>query len=316
MKLELDFEDLERQWKTRQFDLFPWLDGLFALLRSRESLIIETKKRLASSSQATMVQFLSSDDHENALVAREIIKGQDYETILPILFYSLEKVTKNNYPHRIMESLLDFEPVISFGYLFGYLNLRNNVKDKVFQILKEIFPIKNIFPDSRDGMRFLSQILQALSQDLKARMPFSGRLEKIEDFNYIRLNLKVMLLIFHNTWQEENSKIVEKEMQKIGQDVIISIHKLPFEYNNGPVLFEQLSEIIPYMALMRLEPDKSFLKGLHINIKSYGLTEKEKGDILQKAEAAVEIINQPEKTIHEILEEFESPLLFSDSNFI
>lgn len=313
MKLELDFEDLEHQWKTRQFDLFPWLDGLFALLRSRESIIRETKKRLSSSTQATMVQFLSSDDHGNALVAKETIKEQDYQTILPILLYSLEKVSKNNYPHRIMESLLDFDPVISYGYLFGYLNLRNNMKDKIFCILNEMFPIKNIFPDSDAGIKFLSCIFQALSQDLKERMPSTGRLEKMEDFNYLSLDLAVMLLIFHKTWQEENAKFIEYELKKIGQNVILSLHRLPFDYGNGSVLFQQLSEIIPYMAIMRLEPDKSFLKGLHINIKSCDLTEEERGDILQRSEAALAIIDQPEKSIYEILEQSENKL-FSDPN--
>lgn len=308
MKLELDFEDLERQWKSRQFDLFPWLDGLFALLRKRESIIRETRKRLSSSTQATMVQFLSSDDHENALIAKELIKEQDAGTILPILLYSLEKVTKNDYPHRIMESLLDFDTAFSFGYLLGYLYLRNNVKDKVFQIFKEIFPIKNIFRDTNDRMSFLIQVFQALSNDLKERMPSYGRLEKMEDFDSISLGLKIMLLIFHKTWQGENAKIVEKEMKKIGQEVIVSLHRLPLKYEKEDVLFEQLSEIISYMAIMRLEADKSFLKGLHTNIKSFSLTEEENEEVLQKSEAAVAIIEQPEKTIHEILEQFESPL--------
>ncbi|MGA1840013.1 MAG: hypothetical protein ACMUIU_05245 [bacterium] len=312
MKLELDFEDLEHQWKTRQFDLFPWFDGLFTLLRQRESILRETKKRLSSSTQATMVQFLSSDDHENALIAKETIKDQTAGAVLPILLYSLEKVTKNDYPHRIMECLLDFDIDISFGYLLGYLYLRNNIKEKVFQIFNEIFPIKNIFPDTKDSSHFLIQLFQALNNDLKQRMPSSGKLEKIEDFDSINLDLKIILLIFQKTWQGENARIVENEMKKIGQDVIVSFRGLPLKNEKGDVLFEQLSEIILYIAIMRLEADKSFLKGLHTNLKSLTLKEEEQEEILEKSDAALAIIGQPDKTINEILEQFESPIFFDN----
>ncbi|MGA1863947.1 MAG: hypothetical protein ACMUHX_02680 [bacterium] len=312
MKLELDFKDLEHQWKTRQFDLFPWFDGLFALLRKRESILTETKKRLSSSTQSTMVQFLSSDDHENALIAKEIIKEQAAGAILPILLYSLEKVTKNDYPHRIMESLLDFDIDISFGFLLGYLYLRNNIKEKIFQIFNEIFPIKNIFPDNTDRINLLVKLFQALFNDLKQRMPPSGKLEKIEDFDYINLDLKIILLIFHKTWQDENAKVVEKEMKRIGQELIVSLRGLPLKYENGDILFEQLSEIILYMAIMRLEADRSFLKGLHTSLKSSSLKEAEMEEILQKSDAALAIIGQPDKTINEILEQFESPPFFDN----
>ena len=82
MKLELDFRELEDQWKNRQIDLFPWLQGLYALLRSRDANIKETRKRLTSSSPATMVQFLSSFDPENIKLAEEIIRVQDPSIIL------------------------------------------------------------------------------------------------------------------------------------------------------------------------------------------------------------------------------------------
>ena len=304
MKLEFNFEDLERQWKARQLDLFPWLDGLFALIRSRDSLINETRKRLSLSTQATMVQFLSSDDHDNAIVAREIIKGQ--QNIFPILLYSLEKIPKKNYPHRIMESLLDFDPAISFGYLLGYLYLRKDMKGKIFDVLNELFPYLNDrFRNSEDKKQLIIQIFHAIKQDLKERMPASGKLKSMEDFKTIRLDLKVMLLVFDKTWQGENAQVVEKEMQKIGQEVIISLQKFPFEFEDGFVLFEQLSEIIPYIALMRLKSDKSFLTHLLVKIKSWDLSKEEMGEIVQKTETAIGIIDQPEKTIHEILEQSE-----------
>ena len=310
MKLELDFEDLERQWKARKLDLFPWLDGLFALLRKRESILRETKKRLSSSSQSTIVQFLSSDDHENALIAKEIIKEQAAGAILPVLLYSLEKVSKPDYSHRIMESLLDFDIDISFGYLLGYLYLRNNIKEKVFQIFNQIFPLKNIFPETKDTTNFLIQVFQALNNDLKQRMPSTGKLEKIQDLDYIGLDLKIILLIFNKTWQEEYAKTVEKEMKKLGQKVIVSLHGINLKYENGDALFEQLSEIILYMAIMRLEADKSFLKGLSSSLKSSGIEEEKREEILQQADAALAIIGQPDKTIYEILEQFENPPFF------
>ena len=228
MKLELDFEDIENQWKQRQFDLFPWLDGLFALLRSRDAIIRDTEKKLSASTPATIVQFLSSDDRENAKVAKKIIKEQDPDTILTILLYSLEKVEKKNYPHRVMESLLDFDPVTSVGYLLGYLNLRKNLKDKIFQIFNEFFPLKNLFPTSMDETQFLNQIFQALAFDLKDRIPSSGKIETMKDFDeLLRLDLEVMKLVFSKTWEEENARFVENEMQRLGKEVIVSLHGLP-----------------------------------------------------------------------------------------
>jgi hypothetical protein len=309
MKLELNFEDLENQWKERQIDLFPWLDGLFALLRSRDAIIRETEKKLSASTPATIVQFLSSDDRENAKVAKKIIKEQDTDTILTILLYSLEKVEKKNYPHRVMESLLDFDPVTSIGYLLGCLNLRKSLNDKIYQIFNEFFPLKNLFPTSKDETRFLDQIFQALTFDLKDRIPSSGKIETMKDFDeLLRPDLEVMKLVFSKTWEEENAKFVENEMQRLGKEVIVSLHGLPFEFRYGAVLFEQLSEIIPYMALMRLKSDKSFLQQLPVKLKSFDLSPEAREEIIQKSEAVLTIIEQPESTIKSILDQFEVTL--------
>ena len=308
MKLELDFEDLNKQWKSRQFDLFPWLDGLFALLRTKEALIRETKKRLSSAMHSTMVQFLASDDRDNAQVAREIIKEQDIKSILPILLYSLERVDKGHYPRRVMESLLDFDPQTSFGYLLGYLNLRPNQQHKIYQVFNEIFPLKNIFPESKDGVKFLTQSFQALLLDLKDRMPTSGRLQTMDDLESVRLNLKVMLWFFNKTWQGMHAEVVEKEIKMIGQTLIKSFHQLPFVFENDPDILMQLSEIIPLMAIMRLEEDKSFLKGLPLKLKSAHLSEDEMENFKQKAENALQIIDQPKKLVRDILDEYDVPL--------
>ena len=308
MKLELDFEDLESQWKERKLDLFPWLDGLFALIRSRDSLIRETKKRLSSSNMATMAQFLSSDNKDNAQSAREIIKGQDPEAMLPILIYSLEKVEKNHFPHRIMQSLIDFDPFVSFGYFLGYLNLRSHLKHKFFQVVNEIFPLNEIFPNSRDIERFLTQFFQALRQDLKERMPPSGKLEKEEGLESIDLDLKIMMMVFSKTWQGENAGIVEREMKRIGQEVIVSLRRFPFDFENGNILYNQLSEIIRMMASMRLEPDQPFLRELPLKLKNLDLFQEEKDEIKEMADAALTIIKHPEKSICEILKKLEISL--------
>ena len=153
MILKLDFEELESRWKARQLDLFPWLDGLFALIRSRNSLIRETRKRLSSSNEATMVQFLASNNHDNVMVAREVIKKQQPESILPILLYTLEKVDRDDYHYRVMESILDFDPAVSLGYLIGYLYLKRDRKDKVFEMLGWVFVnLQKFYPFQEEKM--------------------------------------------------------------------------------------------------------------------------------------------------------------------
>lgn len=311
MKFELDFEDLESQWKKRQLDLFPWLDGLFALLQSRDAIIKETEKRLSKAANATMIQFLSSDDHDNARVARQTIKKQEPETILPILIYSLEKVEKKDYPHRIMESLLDFDPNLSFGYLLVYLNQRPGYKENVFQVISEIFSnYKDFYSTPQDENQFLEKIFNALCEDLIKRMPVSNKLKTMEDFESIRLDLKVMLLIFQKMQQADNVRVVERQMKNIGQEVIVSLSSLPFEFEKRDIILKQLGEFIIYMALMRLESDRSFLKKIPLKIGSLNFLPEDAEAINQKVETALNIIDQPDKAIQEILDETEMPLFF------
>ncbi len=330
MKLELNFEDLEAQWKKRQLDLFPWLQGLLALLRPRAVNLTITKNKLSSSTPATMVQFLSSFDPETAKIARQIIKAQNSTTILPLLLYSLEKNNKTDYPHRVMNSLLDFNPTISFGYLLAYLHARQTpkseknqfskpenapdlseeqIKKSIFQVISEIFfNLNTLFPSSQEKDQFLSQIFEALSMDLKERMPFlSIVLETWGDFEAIKLDLEVILSLFKKTKYEEYAQIIEKKIQQLGQDIIISLNGLPFELEKGEILFEHLIAVIQYMAVMRLEADKQFLQSMPKKIHSFELTEKQKTDIIRTCEAAVKIIDQPETTIRKILAELETP---------
>ena len=329
MKLELNFEDLEVQWKERQLDLFPWLEGFFALLRSRETNLIITRNKLSSSTPATMVQFLSSFDRENSKIARQIIKVQNPSTILPLLLYSLEKNNNTEYPHRVMNSLLDFNPTISFGYLLGYLHARQtpksektqlpkpedpsdlmgeHIKKSLFQVISEIFiNLNTLFPSSQEKDQFLSQIFEALSMDLKERMPISGTVETKKHFEAIKLDLEVVLSLFNKTKYEEYGQTIEEKIRELGQETIISLHKIPFELEKGATLFEHLQKIIHYMAIMRLEEDKRFLQSMPEKIHSFELSEEQKTEILQTCEAAVKIIEQPETTIQKILNELETP---------
>ncbi|MGA1844486.1 MAG: hypothetical protein ACMUIS_07995 [bacterium] len=311
MKIEFDFNDLESQWKGRKLDLFPWLDGLFALIRSRESLKRETKKRLSYSSKATMAQFLSSYNKDNAQAAMETIQGQDAESVLPILLFSLEKVNKEGFTHRIMQCLIHFDPAISFGYFLGYLNVRSSQKHKFFQVVNELFPLNETFKHSMDIERFLTRFFQALRQDLKERMPPSGKLEKEEDLESIGLDLKITMMIFNKTWQGENAGIVENEMQRIGQEVIGSFGSFPFDFENGNILYNQLSKIIPLIASMRLESDQSFLQQLPLTLKKADLSQEEVKEISQMADAALTIIKHKEKPIYKIMEKLEISLFMA-----
>ncbi|MBN2372334.1 hypothetical protein JXL19_00910 [bacterium] len=308
MKLKLDFESLESQWKARQIDLFPWLDGLFALIRTRKSLIRETEKRLSSSTHATMVQFLSSDDRDCARVARQIIKKQDHESLLPILLYSLEKIEKKDYPRRVMESLLDFNPNLSFGYLLGYLNLRQMHKDKVFQMISGIFQhLDESYPSPYTKEQFFVDIFYAIRTDLEDRMPSSKILKTMEDFEKIVLDLRILKLIYKSIAKKEDDRVVEDEMRRIGREVVISLKGLSFKFDHCDIIIEQISDVIPYMALMRLDADLEFLEDLPSKIKTSPVSKDEKEDIIDKAKAAIKIIEQPERCIQEILDELEAP---------
>ncbi len=330
MKLKLNFEELEDQWKNRQIDLFPWLQGLYALLRSREANIRETGKRLSSSSPATMVQFLSSFDPENIKLAEQIIKEQDPAIILPPLLYSLEKIEKSGYSDQVIKSLLNFKPAFSFGYLLGYLNERKlsdlekifcsnqqeyfdfnagqKHKSKIFHLINTIFThINQFFPSLEEQEGFLDQIFQALSIDLKERMPLYGTVATRKDFISVRVDLEVILNIFKVSMYEENGKIVEEKIQRLGREIIISLHKLPFDSEKGNILFKHLIETIHYMAILRLKADKPFLQSLSKKIDSFDLHEVQRNEIIQSSGVAINIIDRPEDTITKILDELEVP---------
>ncbi len=312
MKLEFDFNDLNLQWKERQLDLFPWFDGLFALLRTKEGNLMETEKRLLAASTATKIQFLSSDDKNSAQIARKTIKKESPESLLPILLYSMEKVDKQDYIHRIMESLLDFNPTLSIGYLLGYLNLRKMQKEKVFQIITLIFAnLKGIFPTIEDEEKFLGQIFQAMETDLKDRMPSSKKINNMEDFEKISLDLEIIHLIFNKTSNLSNAPTVEMYMQTIGKNVIKSLKDIPFEFRKGKLQIDQFIQIMIYMALMRLKADLSFLKNMPKRIANSDLSENDKEEILKTSEVAINVIENPKKTIQEILKDIEQPYIFS-----
>ncbi|MGA1875934.1 MAG: hypothetical protein ACMUIA_10035 [bacterium] len=307
-----NFEYLERQWKERKLDLFPWLDGIFTLLRSREAILRETKRRLSTSTPATMVQFLSSDDHGTAQVAREVIKEQDPSIVLPTLFYSIEKVGKKNYSERVMHCLFDFNPIVSLTYLLDYLNLQRIQKDRIFQLIGQLLSQKKgSLSASSEEIQFLKQLFHALQNDLYRRRPVSGELNTWEDFEAIRLDLEVMTYIYIKTRSRESVTIVEREMQALGQEVIGSLCRLPFTFGTSDILVRQLTEIIPYVALMRLEADKKFLQGLPAKIRCLDLSEDQREEIVQKTKATVTIIDQPEMNIQEILDKMSIPFFFA-----
>ena len=315
MEMRPNFEYLEAQWKERKLDLFPWLDGLFSLLRSREAILRETKRRLSTSTPATMVQFLSSDDHETARVAREVIKEQDPSVVLPTLFYSIEKVSKKDYPERAIRCLFDFNPIVSLTFFLDYLNLQRIQKDKIFQLIGQLLSRKKgSLSATSEEIQFLKQFFHALQNDLHRRRPVSGKLETWEDFEAIRLDLEVMTYIYIKTRSRESVIIVEREMQGLGQEVIGSLCKLPFTFGKSDVLVRQLTEMIPYVALMRLEADKEFLQRLPAKIKCLDLSEDQREEIIQKAKATVMIIDQPEQNIQEILDSMRIPF-FSAAHY-
>jgi len=176
-------------------------------------------------------------------------------------------------------------------------------------VISEIFiNLNTLFPSSQEKDQFLNQIFQALSMDLKERMPLlSIVLETWDDFEAIKLDLEVILSLFKKTKYEEYAKIIEEKIQGLGQDIIISLNGLPFELEKGEILFEHLIEVIQYMAVMRLEADKQFLQSMPEKIHSFEFTEKQKTDIIRACEAAVKIIDQPATTIQKILDELETP---------
>ena len=330
MKLRLNFEYLEAQWKERQIDLFPWLQGLRALLRSREANLKVTRKKLSSSTPATMVQFLSSYDPETSKIAQQIIKVQNPSSILPILLYSLEKTDQNNYISRVIKSLLDFDPITSFGYFLGYLNDRAEFKKKyplkpqrqylpldknreekiLFQVIRQIFSnLNSLFASPQEKNQFLCQIFEALSIDLNERMPLSGIfLETREDFHAVKLDLEVILTLFTSTmYDKESAQIVEEKMHKLGQEIIISLHKITFDFRKNEIMFDYLLEVMQYIAILRLEADKPFLESVPEKLKNSELPEEKKIDIIEKSETAIRIIDQPETPIHVILNELETP---------
>ena len=70
-------------------------------------------------------------------------------------------------------------------------------------------------------------------------------------------------------------------------------------------------EIIPLVAIMRLEDDKSFLKGLPSKLKPANLSEDDMENIKQKVEIALEIIENPKKLVRDILDECDVPLFLA-----
>ena len=103
------------------------------------------------------------------------------------------------------------------------------------------------------------------------------------DIKYI-----ILTIINHNKGKFSGKTLLQKTIFFLNELLELGISFKPHYY--GPYSSDVASSIADLTALGFLE---------------------EIEEIIQKTEAALEIIDQPEKTIHEILEQFEFPLFLS-----
>jgi hypothetical protein len=261
MKDEYDLSYLEKEWSQRNFDLFPYMEGLFSLMRSRAGNLEKTEKRLRSSSPATIVQFLGSDDRDVSHIASRLIQEhQDQTLITAILLYSFVKVTKRGYAGRAGDCLAGcLQPVAGIRYFFQFLRQLPEIRTRGQEFFQHFWLTgTESTMNGEYAHTFFRHIFQAVEEDLGGAFPDMEEISSLPQFLLLKEDLASALRVYYlNESRPEVKIIFDLELRRFGQH-IKSLHKL-ISFESHTYLKEVLPVVISFIGLLRLKNDRQHL---------------------------------------------------------
>ncbi|MEW6382307.1 MAG: hypothetical protein AB1611_22315 [bacterium] len=262
MKKTYDTDYLEKEWSQRNLDLFPYMEGFFSLLRSREGNLEWTRKRLQGSSAATVVQFLSSDDKDVSHIAVSVIQDYpDQALIMAILLYSLTKVTKAGYPAKAGSCLAGCrQPSAGLAYLFPLLRQSPEIKARGYKFFHHFWQTGTGSIVHLDQVHELfRQIFQAIHEDLQENIPDLRAISSLSEFLLLKEDLMPAIRAYYLIeTRPEVRMLFDQELGRFGRHIGSLGKILSFEPHNH--LEEILPVVASFIGLLRLEQDKEQLE--------------------------------------------------------
>jgi len=303
MKNEYDISYLEKEWSQRNLDLFPYMEGLFSLMRSREVNLEKTKKRLRQSSPATIVQFLGSDDKDVSRIASRLIQEHQEQTIIiAMLLYSLTKVTKRGYAAKAGDCLAGcLQPAGGVRYLFQLLRQFPEIKDKGTEFFKHFWLTGTESILRGDHVHtFFGHIFQAIEEDLEGAFPDREEISSLPEFLLLKEDLIPALRVYYLIETRSEIKMIfDLELRKFGQH-ISSLHKL-ISFESHTYLEEVLPVVISFIGLLRLGNDRKHLDPILSKIAESDYTKPLATHLEVLLERVISLLEDPTKYACEIL---------------
>ena len=303
MKDEYDLSYLEKEWSQRNLDLFPYIEGLFSLMRSREGNLEKTKNRLRASSPATIVQFLNSDDKDVSRIASRLIQEhQDQPLITVMLLYSLTKVTKRGYAAKAGDCLAGcLQPVAGIRYLFQFLRQFPEIRARGHEFFHHFWLTGTESIVSVDYVQtFFGHIFQAIREDLEGIIPDLEEISSLPEFLMLKEDLTPALRAYYLIETRPEIKMIFDEGLRVFGQHIRSLHKL-ISFESPTYLKEVLPAVISFIGLLRLADDREHLDPILSKIAESDYTKPLATHLEVLLERVISLLEDPTKYAYETL---------------
>lgn len=292
---------LDKEWSRRKLDLFPYMEGFFSLLRSRESNLKKTEKKLRTTPPATLIQFLNSEDKDVSGIASDLIQNHANQNLITaILVYSLTKVDKSDYPARAGTCLAGcLQPAVGLTYLLQFIHQFPEIKEKGSELLQYFWRTgtKSTL-DSKELQQFFDLIFQAIQEDLQSTVADLGEISSLPEFLLLKEDLTIPLKVYYLVETRTDIKMAfERGLKKFGQQ-IRSLQKL---IPPSDTQLQMLPLVLPFIGLLRLEQDREFLKQISSNIARSNLSMALQTHLGVLIEKVIDLLADPTKYVYEVL---------------
>ncbi|MEW5802255.1 MAG: hypothetical protein AB1847_09135 [bacterium] len=303
MKSSYDLAYLEKEWSQRNLDLFPYIEGLFSLMRSREGNLEKTRKRLQASSAATIVQFLGSDDKDVSHIASKLVQGhQDQMLITAILLYSLTKVTKAGYAAKVGDCLAGCpQPEAGLRYFFPFRRQFPEVRTRSDEFFQHFWRTgtESILRDDQ-AQKFFRHIFEAILEDLADSIPDLKDISSLPDFLVLKEDLTPALRVYYLVENRPEIKMIFDQGLKTFGRHLGSIRKL-ISFESHTYLDEVLPVVLAFIGLLRLEQDRQELDRILSKIAEFDCTKPLATRLEILIEKVISLLEDPNKYVYETL---------------
>lgn len=303
MKNTYDLSYLEKAWSQRELDIFPYMEGFFSLMRSREGNLERTGKRLKASSPATMVQFLGSDDRDVSHIASKLIQEYpDQMLVTALLLYSLMKVTRKGYPARAGDCLGGCpQPEAGLQYFFQFLRQFPDFRVKSNEFFQHFWRTgtESILRDGQVQM-FFKHLFHAIQEDLESIIPDVREISSLQEFLLLKEDLTPALRVYYLVETRPEIKMIfDQGLRRFGYR-IRSLHKL-ISFESHTYLEEVLPVVISFIGLLRLDADREYLDQILSKIAQYDCTKPLATHLEVLLEKVISLLEDSTKYTYETL---------------